>query len=155
MYSPVLFQLMAIAFCLKGHKSPSFDPPGTSQAPLGSSDMMPDLASSTNEAGVALLPNVTMVFCSVDGGKQFVSRHRREGHEVHNILVSMLRSVLQQVWMAGTVWRSSSASRYPEKSHVVTQVDGGYFVRQQDGELKYMVVFHTPEVLLSGFPNLL
>ena len=69
---------------------------GTSQAPLSSSDVTQEVASS-NEPGTALLPNVTMVFCSVDGGKQFVSRHRRDAQMVHNVLVSMLRSVLQQV----------------------------------------------------------
>ena len=26
------------------------------------------------------------------------------------------------------------------------QIPGGYFVRQQDGELKYMVVFSNPQV---------
>ena len=55
------------------------------------------IPSMSGEGGITLLPNVTMVFCCVDGGKPFVSRHRREAREVHNLLVSVLRSVLQQV----------------------------------------------------------
>ena len=30
------------------------------------------------------------------------------------------------------------------------QIPGGYFVRQQDGELKYMAVFCTPQVNQQG-----
>jgi len=41
---------------------------------------------------------------------------------------------------------SRGVSRGVTPPHLSSQVPGGYFVRQQDGELKYMVVFKTPEV---------
>lgn len=41
--------------------------------------------------------NVTMVFCTVDGGKQYVLRYRREAREVHLQLVALIRSTLLQV----------------------------------------------------------
>ena len=56
-------------------------------SPLGSSD----------SANSVILPPVTMVFCSVDCAKQYISRQRRDAHEVHNELVAVLRSVLLQV----------------------------------------------------------
>ena len=42
-------------------------------------------------------PSVTMVFCCVDGGKQFVAKHRRDAEHVHQQLVAVMRSVLVQV----------------------------------------------------------
>ena len=45
--------------------------------------------------------NVTMVFCTVDGGKQYVLRYRREAREVHLQLVALIRSMLLQVGGVG------------------------------------------------------
>ena len=42
-------------------------------------------------------PPVTMVFCCVDGGKQFVAKHRRDAEQLHQQLVAVMRSVLMQV----------------------------------------------------------
>jgi hypothetical protein len=38
-----------------------------------------------------------MVFCAVDGGKQFTTWQRRDARDVHNELVAVMRSVLLQV----------------------------------------------------------
>ena len=50
-----------------------------------------------SEEGACELPLVTMVFCSVDGGKQYVGRHRQDALNVHTELVAVMRSVLLQV----------------------------------------------------------
>ena len=42
-------------------------------------------------------PSVTMVFCSVDGGKQFVAKYRSDAEHVHQQLVAVMRSILVQV----------------------------------------------------------
>jgi len=47
--------------------------------------------------GSSLIPPVTMVFCAVDGGKQFTTWQRRDARDVHNELVAVMRSVLLQV----------------------------------------------------------
>ena len=48
-------------------------------------------------------PSVTMVFCCVDGGKQFVAKHRNDAQHVHQELVAVMRSILIQVWTV-MVW---------------------------------------------------
>ena len=53
-------------------------------------------------------PSVTMVFFSVDGGKQFVAKHRRDAEHVHQQLVAVMRSVLVQV--EGNGWRGTLPS---------------------------------------------
>ena len=68
-----------------------------------------------------------MVFCSVEGGKQYSAWNRQDAREVHLQLLAVMYSVLRQV-------------------------PGGYFVRHQDGEFKYIVVFSKPEVR-TGTPH--
>ena len=43
------------------------------------------------------LATVTMVFCSVDGGKAFATRHRSSAKEVHAELVAVMRNALRSV----------------------------------------------------------
>ncbi len=43
------------------------------------------------------LPYITMVFCSVDGGKVFATKSRSMAKDVHSIIASVVRSVLRQV----------------------------------------------------------
>jgi hypothetical protein len=43
------------------------------------------------------LPDVTVVFCAVDGGKLYGLRNRRDFRTVHTQLVALARSVLRQV----------------------------------------------------------
>ena len=63
-----------------------------------------------------------MVFCSIEGGKQYASlRSKADVRDVHMELIAVMRGALKQV-------------------------PGGYFVRHQDGEFKYLVVFAHPEV---------
>ncbi len=63
---------------------------GALLAPLGSRDLLP--------AGP--LPPVTMVFCSVEGGKQYAAWRRHDAHEVHLQLVS----TMQRLVTAKTDW---------------------------------------------------
>ena len=72
------------------------------------------------------LPLVTAVFCSVEGGKQYAARHRTDARSVHLELLAVSRSVLR---------------------HVL----GGYLVKHQAGELKYLFVFSSPEVMNGTF----
>ena len=63
-----------------------------------------------------------MVFCSIEGGKQYSSlRSKADVRDVHLELIAVMRGALKQI-------------------------PGGYFVRHQDGEFKYLVVFAHPEV---------
>ena len=73
---------------------------GTASAPLNSSDHIQDEEAPVGfkPLGSLLIAPVTMVFCCVDGGKQFATRQRRDAREVHNELVAVMRSVLLQVW---------------------------------------------------------
>ena len=85
---------------------------GAFLAPLGPRD--PQSAVS--------LPPVTVVFCSIEGGKQYASsRSKADARDMHLELVAIMRGALRQV-------------------------PGGYFVRHQDGEFKYLVVFSQAEV---------
>ena len=43
-------------------------------------------------------PPVTIVFAMAEGGRQFATKHRRDGLEVHLKLAAVMRSVLCQVW---------------------------------------------------------
>ena len=107
------------------------------------------MASLPDSAESCELPLVTMVFCSVDGGKQYVGRHRHDALDVHTELVAVMRSVLLQVGTNTSMHDLLYASIRPagfEYSSCHTQIPGSYFVRQQDGELKYMVVFNSPQV---------
>ncbi|GAX78738.1 hypothetical protein CEUSTIGMA_g6175.t1 [Chlamydomonas eustigma] len=66
---------------------------------------------------------VTSVFCMADGGKQYSSRYRKDSQAVNKSLVAILKSVQRQV-------------------------SCGYFVKQYDGELKYMLAFkHLEDAL--------
>ena len=38
-----------------------------------------------------------MVFCMVDGGKQFAAKHRHDARVVHAELVALIRGLLRQV----------------------------------------------------------
>ena len=67
------------------------------------------------------LPLVTMVFCSVESGKQYAGWNRADAQVVHSEISALMRGVLRQV-------------------------PGGYFVRRQDGELRYLLSFRKPEV---------
>ena len=43
-----------------------------------------------------------MVFCMVDGGKQFAAKHRHDARVVHAELVALIRGLLRQVrWRGG------------------------------------------------------
>ena len=64
---------------------------------------------------------MTMVFCAVESGKVYAGWNRADAQIVHAELSALLRSILRQV-------------------------PGGYLVRQQDGELRYLVAFSKPEV---------
>jgi hypothetical protein len=57
------------------------------------------------------LPNVTLVFASVDGAKNFIKRRRSFADEVHALLSLLFREALRFV-------------------------PGGYFCREQEGDLK-------------------
>ena len=46
---------------------------------------------------MAIIPPVTMVFCAVEGGKQYATWQRKDAREVHNELVAVMKSVLLQV----------------------------------------------------------
>ena len=70
---------------------------------------------------VGPLPHVTAAFCSIEGGKQYASSNKQDARDVHLELLAVMYGVLRSV-------------------------PGGYFVRHQDGELKYLVVFAHPEV---------
>ena len=63
-----------------------------------------------------------MVFASLEGGKLYAAQNRIDGRAVHMQVVALMRSILRQV-------------------------PGGYLVRHQDGELKYLAVFERPEVI--------
>ena len=67
------------------------------------------------------LPLVTVAFCVVDGGKQYAAWNKADVHSVHDELMTIMHGVL-------------------------TQIPGGYFVRHQEGELRYMVAFDEPQV---------
>ena len=69
------------------------------------------------------LPKVTAVFCMVDGGKAYTARNRSEAKLVNAEIVAVMRNALRQI-------------------------PGGYFVRQQDGDLKYILTFSFPEAAL-------
>ena len=70
------------------------------------------------------LPSITMVFCSVEGGSQYASsasKGKADAHDVHLELLAVMRGALRQL-------------------------PGGYLVRRQTGEFKYLAVFAHPEV---------
>ena len=69
--------------------------PGALSAPVAATDTFPSHLSVTM---------VTIVFCMVEGGKQYAAKSRRDAREVHVQLVALLRSVLLQV-------RSETGSR--------------------------------------------
>ena len=61
-----------------------------------------------------------MVFVLVEGGKAFAAKSRGEAEQMHLEIVALMKSLLRVV-------------------------PGGYFVRQQDGDLKYLVAFSSSE----------
>lgn len=72
-----------------------------------------------------VLPPVTMVFCIVEGGKYYAAtKSRNNARLVHIICSACIRETLRHV-------------------------KGGYLCREQDGDLKYMVVFHDSEAALK------
>ncbi|KAG1652770.1 hypothetical protein FOA52_009371, partial [Chlamydomonas sp. UWO 241] len=81
------------------------------------------LPLSSDEIVPPGLPDVavTMVFASVEGAKMFTAMNRRTARYAHDEIVAVMRSVL-------------------------LQMPGGYLVRAQDGDLKYMVAFCSPEL---------
>lgn len=85
------------------------------------------LLAPVSSADVALtgleLPHVTIAFCAVDDAKAYSLRNRSDARQVHLALQAVIRSV-------------------------VRQVPGGYFVKEQDGELKFMLAFKHPTVAL-------
>ena len=79
---------------------------------------------SASESNLEALPPVTMVFCAIENGKQYAGWHRADAQVVHNEMSALMRSILRQI-------------------------PGGYFVRRQDGELRYLLVFRKPEASLE------
>ncbi|GAX86571.1 hypothetical protein CEUSTIGMA_g13978.t1 [Chlamydomonas eustigma] len=71
--------------------------------------------------GAESYPLLTMVFVMADEGKQYVAKHRRDAELVNAELVSLMLNIL-------------------------LQEEDGYFVKEQDGDLKYMVAFNNPAV---------
>jgi hypothetical protein len=67
------------------------------------------------------LPDITMVFARVDGGKQLMLRDKTEGLLVNDMVLAVITEALKAV-------------------------PGGYLCRVQDGEMKYMVAFHAAQV---------
>jgi hypothetical protein len=67
------------------------------------------------------MPKVTMVFTIADGSKGLARRLPREVGETSILLRELMMDALRHV-------------------------PGGYFCREQPGDLKYMVVFATPKV---------
>ncbi|GAX74576.1 hypothetical protein CEUSTIGMA_g2025.t1 [Chlamydomonas eustigma] len=94
--------------------NPYFCGPGTLAAPL----------VGMSESAPTSLPNVTMVFCCVDGGKDYAKKHREEAHVIHTIIAGIIHDTMRQV-------------------------PGSYLCRMQDGDLKYMVVFSTPAAAIA------
>ena len=70
----------------------------------------------------SVLPPVTMVFASVEGARQLARRHRVLACATHRILSETLRAILRD--------QDSPAT--------------GYLCREQEGDLKYMIVFSSP-----------
>ncbi|GAX74578.1 hypothetical protein CEUSTIGMA_g2027.t1 [Chlamydomonas eustigma] len=87
---------------------PYFSAPGSMEAPL----------MGIHEGQISL-PPVTMVFCCVEGGKEYAKKHREEAHAIHLLIAGIIRCTLREV-------------------------PGSYLCRMQDGDLKYMVVFSSP-----------
>ena len=109
-----LYQILAPALVARGKKfgntlalkeewkctnRPYFCAPGTLQAALGPLDVSHPI------------PNITMVFCMVEGGKAFAARSRAEAKVVHEVLSRAISDTLDD---------------FP----------GGYLCRKQDGDLK-------------------
>ena len=96
-----------------------FDAPGTLNAALSPTDQV----LSTTPGASSGMPFIGMVFCLVEGGKGYASKHRADASVVHQELVAIIKSTLRQI---------------PQ----------GYFVRSQDGDLKYLIAFSTSEAAL-------
>ena len=122
-----LFQILAPTLVARGKKfgntlalkeewrctnRPYFCAPGTLQAPLGPFDVAQPI------------PNITMVFCMVEGGKVFAARSRADAKVVHETLSSVI-------------------------SDTIKDFPGGYLCRKQDGDLKYMLAFDSPCAALA------
>ena len=93
---------------------PFFSAPGTMEAmrPRSEANQM------VNPCG-GLLPLVTFVFVSLEGGNLHSSKCRSESKRVNAILVTLFQSVL-------------------------SEMPGGYICRVMEGELKYMLAFDSP-----------
>eukprot|EP00877_Chromochloris_zofingiensis_P010007 jgi/Chrzof1/525/Cz01g19010.t1 len=70
------------------------------------------------------IPNITMVFTSVEGVKGFRRRTHQRMWGIHVPLSSLMKAALKYT-------------------------PGGYWCRQQEGDLQYMVVFSTPYAALE------
>jgi class 3 adenylate cyclase len=70
-----------------------------------------------------LLPSVTMVFSQVESSSNYLARHRLDASKVHLEIAAIMKSILRQI-------------------------PGGYCVREQEAELKYLTAFSTPESAL-------
>ncbi|GLI65643.1 hypothetical protein VaNZ11_009242 [Volvox africanus] len=70
------------------------------------------------------LPAITMAFAIAEGGKTYATRYRRDVRRVNDVAAACIRACLRVV-------------------------SGGYLCRLQDGDLKYMVAFATPQAALE------
>ena len=64
---------------------------------------------------------ITTVFCMVEGGKKYAERNRRDARVMVLELLAIMHSCLRQV-------------------------SSGYFVKELDGDVKFMLAFSNPEV---------
>lgn len=109
--------------------APYFDAPGTMEAPLGykaaksSGQQGRAPALGALESTAPLLPPVTIVFCSVDGAARAALRAGAPAaaQTVH----CLLRDCVLQTLRAFL---------------------GGYLCRDQEGELRFLLAFNTPQV---------
>ncbi|GIL61956.1 hypothetical protein Vafri_16318 [Volvox africanus] len=70
------------------------------------------------------LPAITMAFAIAEAGKTYAGKYRRDVRRVNDVAAACIRACLRVV-------------------------SGGYLCRLQDGDLKYMVAFASPEAALE------
>ncbi|KAG1668570.1 hypothetical protein FOA52_007304 [Chlamydomonas sp. UWO 241] len=86
--------------------------------------LAPLTVSEDDDAAVGGLDPVAMLFVSVEGAKDYTQSHRADAVTVYLELSAIVRTLLRQI-------------------------PGGYLVRQQDGELKYLVAFGRAEPAIA------
>ncbi|KXZ47811.1 hypothetical protein GPECTOR_32g423 [Gonium pectorale] len=129
---------------------PYFSAPGTLDAPLGNVD------------GPVLLPPITMVFAIVENGKAFSAKFRRDARRVHDLIAACIRACLRCCGAgaapggaAGAISAAAVAAAAALQASDLTvgaggaRGGGGYLCRMQDGDLKYMVAFATPQAAVE------